>query len=114
MIFSWNLGSGHCGLRQPPAIAPDWKQAPVASPGDPLATGEKLLHAINANILSGSVDARDPCLGGAVADIGGFRQKSASFELLQPGLRLRDQGRYSGGRSRQMTFVVSYYLLPIS
>jgi hypothetical protein len=74
----------------------------------------KIASCSKCHILSGSVDARDPRLGGAVADIGGFRQKSASFELRQPGLRLRYQGRYSGGRSRQTTFVVSYYLLHIS
>jgi hypothetical protein len=32
--------------------------------------GEKLLHALNANILSGSVHSRTPCLGGVLADIG--------------------------------------------
>jgi hypothetical protein len=31
---------------------------------------EKSFHALNANILRGSVRSRAPCSGGAVADIG--------------------------------------------
>jgi hypothetical protein len=71
----------------------------------------KIVDALNANILSGSFRSRTPRLGGVAADIGGFRRNSASIELLQPALRLCEQGRDSGG---QITFIVSYYLLPIS
>jgi hypothetical protein len=51
------------------AIAGNWKQRPRCQPWRLTGNGEKLLHALNANILSGSVHSRTPCLGGVRADI---------------------------------------------
>ena len=104
MIFCCHLTSGHSGLRQPPAIARNWKRAPVASPLECGWQRGKLFHALNANSLSGPVRSRTPCLGGVFADIGAVTA-----------LAMLNEPRRRGARRHldQMTFFVSHDLSPL-
>jgi hypothetical protein len=70
MIFSCNLKSGQFrGFASLQQSRETGILAPVASPWRAAGNGEKLLHALNANVISGSVSLRTPCLGGVIADI---------------------------------------------
>jgi hypothetical protein len=81
MALFLNLTFDHSGLRQPLAIERNKKQAPLPAL-EIRWQREKLLHALNADTLSGSFHSRTPWLGGAVADFAGFRHNSTSFENL--------------------------------